>query len=106
MDSKTSKTLYFIDTSIPGDEGKYFKYILLSETQRNKYIKWFKSYDWKAHGNIIQLETGRFVYTYTKNQVLGALRKAKPITEPQIKFLKQFCRGTRFDAFSELIKYQ
>lgn len=104
MDNKTSKTLYYIDTSIPGDEGKYFKYILLSETQRNKYIKWFKSYDWKAHGDEIYLYSSRFEYRYTKTQVLGALAKAKPIAEPQIKFLKQFCRGTRFDAFSELIK--
>lgn len=31
MNKQTAKPLYFIDTSLPGDEGKYFKYILLSE---------------------------------------------------------------------------
>lgn len=31
MNNKPTKKLYFIDTSLPGDEGKYFKYILLSE---------------------------------------------------------------------------
>ena len=34
----------------------------------------------------------------------GTLTKAKPITETQIQFLKDFCPGTRFDAFRELIK--
>lgn len=36
--------------------------------------------------------------------VLGALKRAEPITKTQIKFLKGFCPGTRFDAFRELIK--
>ena len=31
MNNKTTKKLYFLDTSLPGDEGKYFKYTLLSE---------------------------------------------------------------------------
>ena len=104
MNNKTTKKLYFLDTSLPGDEGKYFKYILLSEKQRNKYINWFNSYDWKENSNAIYLYTGNFEYRYTKSLVLGALTKAKPITETQIQFLKDFCPGTRFDAFRELIK--
>ena len=103
MNNKTTKKLYFIDTSLPGDEGKYFKYILLSEKQLQKYINWFKSYDWKENSNAIYLYTG-FEYRYTKSQVLGALTNAKPITKNQIQFLKDFCPGTRFDAFRELIK--
>lgn len=47
MNKQTEKNLYFIDTSLPGDEGKYFKYILLTEKQLHKYINWFKSYDCK-----------------------------------------------------------
>lgn len=104
MNKQTAKPLYFIDTSLPGDEGKYFKYILLTEKQLHKYINWFKSYDWKDNSNSIYLYTGHFEYRYTKSLVLGALTKAKPITETQIQFLKDFCPGTRFDAFRELIK--
>lgn len=65
---------------------------------------WFKSYDWKDNSNSIYLYTGHFEYLYTKSLVLGALTKAKPITETQIQFLKDFCPGIRFDAFRELIK--
>ena len=104
MNKQTAKPLYFIDTSLPGDEGKYFKYILLTEKQLHKYINWFKSYDWKDNSNSIYLYTGHFEYRYTKSLVLGALTKAKPITETQIQFLKDFCPGTRFDAFRELSK--
>lgn len=35
MNKQTANPLYFIDASLPGDEGKYFKYILLTE---NNYI--------------------------------------------------------------------
>lgn len=104
MNNKTTKKLYFLDTSLPGDEGKYFKYILLSEKQLNKYINWFKSYDWKENSNAIYLYTSYFEYRYTKSQVLDALTNAKTITKTQIQFLKDFCQGTRFDAFRELIK--
>lgn len=103
MNKQTAKPLYFIDTSLPGDEGKYFKYILLTEKQLHKYINWFKAYDWKGNSNSIYLYS-HFEYRYTKSLVLGALTKAKPITETQIQFLKDFCPGTRFDAFRELIK--
>ena len=104
MNKQTEKNLYFIDTSLHGDEGKYFKYILLTEKQLNKYINWFKSYDWKDNSNSIYLYTVYFEYRYTKSMVLGALKRAEPITKTQIKFLKDFCPGTRFDAFRELIK--
>lgn len=104
MIKQTAKKLYFLDTSLPGDEGKYFKYILLTEKQLHKYINWFKSYDWKDNSNSIYLYIGHFEYRYTKSMVLGALKRAEPITKTQIKFLKDFCSGTRFDAFRELIK--
>lgn len=104
MNNKTPKKLYFLDTSLPGDEGKYFKYILLTEKQLHKYINWFNAYDWKENSNSIYLYTSYFEYRYTKSQVLGALTNAKTITTTQIQFLKDFCPGTRFDAFRELIK--
>lgn len=106
MNNKTTEPMYFIDTSIPGDEGKYFKYIILTEKQLHKYINWFKSYDWKGNSNSICLYRHYLYrqYRYTKSLVLGALTKAKTITETKIQFLKDFCPGTRFDTLPEIIK--
>lgn len=93
---------YFIETSLPGDDGKYFRYIVLDEKTRNKYIKWFKNYDWDDD-NRMSYDSG-FEYIYKKSEILDALLiEAKPITDEQIKFLKEFCPGTRFDIFQRLI---
>lgn len=93
---------YFIETSLPGDEGKYFHYIVLDKKTRDKYIDWFKSYDWDEVETIYYASS--FEYRYTKDEILNALTKeAKPITDEQIKFLKKFCPGTRFDIFQRLI---
>ena len=94
---------YFIETSLPGDEGKYFRYIILTEKKIKKYIDWFYAYDWADNNNGIYYETLQ-EYRYTKDEIFNALTKeAKPITDEQIKFLKKFCPGTRFDIFQRLI---
>ena len=94
---------YFIETSLPGDEGKYFRYIILTEKQIKKYIDWFKAYDWADNNDGIYYETLQ-EYRYTEDEILDALtEEAKPITDEQIKFLKKFCPGTRFDVFQRLI---
>lgn len=94
---------YFIETSLPGDEGKYFRYIILTEKKIKKYIDWFYAYDWADNNGGIYYETLQ-EYRYTKDEIFNALTKeAKPITDEQIKFLKKFCPGTRFDIFQRLI---
>lgn len=99
--------MYFIETSLPGDEGKYFRYIILTEKKIKKYIDWFKAYDWTDNNDVIYYETLQ-EYRYTKDEILDALtEEAKPITDEQIKFLKKFCPGVRFDVFQRIInQYQ
>ena len=93
---------YFIETSLPGDEGKYFRYIVLDEKTIKKYIDWFESYNWNESKTIYY--GWRFEYRYTKDKILAGLTsEVKPITDEQIKFLKEFCPGTRFDIFQRLI---
>lgn len=93
---------YFIDTSLPGDEGKYFRYIILTEAKRKKYLDWFKAFDWDDANDRIPYYS-LHDYTYTKENVLGMLRTAKVITPEQEHVLKKFCKGIRFDIFARLI---
>ncbi len=98
---------YFIETSLPGDEGKYFRYIILTENKIKKYIDWFKAYDWADNNDRIYYETLQ-EYCYSEDEIMDALTvNAKLVTDEQIKFLKKFCPGVRFDVFQRIInQYQ
>lgn len=94
---------YYIETSLPGDEGKYFRYIILTESKRKQYIEWFKNFEWENNDDCIYYYCYH-EYRYTKDNVISMLTKeAKLITPEQERVLKKFCKGVRFDIFGRLI---
>ena len=94
---------YYIETSLPGDEGKYFRYIILTESKRKQYIEWFNRFDWETNNGGIYYYCFH-EYHYTKDEVISMLTKeAKLITPEQERVLKKFCEGVRFDIFGRLI---
>ena len=94
--------LFYIETSLPGDEGKYFRYTVFTEDTLEKYRDWFQTFDEYNHDTITYYTNREYIYR--KEELLHDLWfDIKPITREETELLKKFAPGTRFDVFQRII---